>query len=237
MTTPVSRPKDSPIAPILRLYLTIAFPFLLVMIFVRIIMSPLFIQVEYNRPGFPQDYYGMTTQERLQYAPFALQYLLNGEEISYLGDLRFPDGSEMYNARELHHMRDVKVVTQYAFMSAVIVGILAAIAVYILWRSNRPTLYAALLTASRLTIGLIAAIVIISIVSWDTFFTTFHTLFFAGGTWQFAYSDTLIRLFPEQFWFDAAIIIGGSTLLIALVTLFTLSRGVLTHPPHDGTLV
>ena len=154
-----------------------------------------------------------------------------------MGDLRFPDGSEMYNARELHHMRDVKLVTQYAFMSAVIAGILATVAVYVLWRGNRSTLYAALLTASRLTIGLIAAIVIISVVSWDTFFATFHTLFFAGGTWQFAYSDTLIRLFPEQFWFDAAIIIGGSTLLISLVTLFTLSRGVLTRPPHDGTLV
>lgn len=236
MTT-TARPQVSPILHILRLYLTLAYPFLLVMIFVRIIMSPLFLQFEYTRPGFPEDYYGFTIQDRLNYAPFAVQYLLNGDDISFLGDLRFPDGTEMYNARELHHMRDVKIVTQYAFTAAAFAGILAIIASCILWRSSRQLLFSALLTASRLTIGLIAAIVIISITSWDTFFTTFHGIFFAGGTWQFAYSDTLIRLFPEQFWFDAAIIIGGATLLVSLVTLFTVSKRLLTHPTQDGTLV
>lgn len=236
MTT-TARPQVSPILHILRLYLTLAFPFLLVMIFVRIIMSPLFLQFEYTRPGFPEDYYGFTIQDRLNYAPFAVQYLLNGDDISFLGDLRFPDGTEMYNARELHHMRDVKIVTKYAFTAAAFAGILAIIAFYVLWRSSRQLLFSALLTASRLTIGLIAAIVIISVTSWDTFFTTFHGIFFAGGTWQFAYSDTLIRLFPEQFWFDAAIIIGGATLLVSLVTLFTVSKRLLTHPTQDGTLV
>lgn len=237
MTTTADRPKASPILHILRLYLTVAFPFLLVMIFVRIIMSPLFLQFEYIRPGFPEDFYGFTIQDRLEYAPFAIQYLLNGEDISFLGDLRFPDGTEMYNTRELHHMRDVKLVTQYAFAAAVIAGILALLAIYVLWRSNRVFLFSALLTASRLTIALIAAIVIVSITSWDTFFTTFHGLFFAGGTWQFAYSDTLIRLFPEQFWFDAAIIIGGATLLVSVVTLFTITRLILTRSTQAGTLV
>jgi integral membrane protein (TIGR01906 family) len=58
-----------------------------------------------------------------------------------------------------------------------------------------------------------------AVVAWDTFFTAFHQLFFAGGTWVFAYSDTLIRLFPEQFWFDAALTVGGLTLLGALALL------------------
>lgn len=209
---------------ILRLYITISFPFLVVMIFVRLVMTPLFPQIEYNRPGFPADYYGFTVQDRLNYAPYAIQYLLNGEDISYLGDLRFPDGKEMYNTRELHHMRDVKVVTQYAYASALIGGILALLAIYTLWRSNRPALQSALLNGSRLTIGLIFAIVLIAITSWDTFFTTFHQLFFAGGTWQFEYSDTLIRLFPEQFWFDASLVIGGGTLLVALITMYLALR-------------
>jgi hypothetical protein len=109
---------------LLRLYITIAFPFLVVMIFVRLIMTPLYPQFEYNRPDFPADYYGFTIQERLTYAPYAVQYLLNGDDISYLGNLRFPDGREMYNTHELHHMRDVKTVTQYAYLSAFIGSIL-----------------------------------------------------------------------------------------------------------------
>lgn len=211
-----------------RIFIILAYPFLLVMIFVRIVMSPLFLQFEYNRPGFPEDFYGFTVQDRMSYAPIAIEYLLNAEDISFLGDLRFPNGTEMYNVRELQHMRDVKLVTQYAFIAAVIVGILAVATAYVLWHSRPHMLCAALLTGSRLTIGIIAAIVIISVISWDTFFTTFHTLFFAGGTWQFAYSDTLIRLFPEQFWFDAAIIIGGATLLVSLITLIIISRRIRT---------
>ncbi len=212
------------LAWVLRFYITLIFPFLVVMIFVRLIMTPIFPQIEYNRPGFPADYYGFTSQDRLTYAPYAIQYLLNGEDISYLGDLRFPDGKEMYNTRELHHMRDVKLVTQYAYAVALIGGILAVFALYYLWRSNRSALQSALLNGSRLTIGLIFAIVIIAVTSWDTFFTTFHQLFFAGGTWQFEYSDTLIRLFPEQFWFDASLVIGGATLLVALVTMYLTLR-------------
>jgi integral membrane protein (TIGR01906 family) len=224
----------------LRLYITLVFPFLVVMIFVRIVMSPLFPQFEYNRPGFPADYYGFTVQDRLNYAPFAIQYLLNGDDISFLGNLHFPDGSDMYNTRELHHMRDVKVVTQYAFIFAFVGSILAVVIMYYLWRSNRAALYSALLNGSRLTIGLILAIVIIAVTSWETFFTAFHGLFFAGGTWQFEYSDTLIRLFPEQFWFDASLIIGGATLLVALVTMYVtlslLTRPSLTPTSQNGTL-
>jgi hypothetical protein len=36
----------------------------------------------------------------------------------------------------------------------------------------------------------------------------------------FLYEDTLIRLFPEQFWFDAALFIGALTVIGAVVTLF-----------------
>lgn len=229
MTTSQSARSRRIIEWLLRLYITIAFPFLVVMIFVRLVMTPLFPQFEYNRPDFPTDYYGFTVQDRLNYFPYAIQYLLNGDDISFLGNLHFPDGREMYNTRELHHMRDVKTVTQYAYLSAVIGGILAVLIIACFWRSNRSALRYALLNGSRLTIGIILAIVIIAVTSWETFFTTFHQLFFAGGTWQFEYSDTLIRLFPEQFWFDASLIIGGGTLLVALITMFLTLR----QPKHS----
>lgn len=38
-----------------------------------------------------------------------MNYLTNDEGIEFLGDLKFPDGSPVYNERELHHMVDVKV--------------------------------------------------------------------------------------------------------------------------------
>ena len=47
---------------------------------------------------------------------------------------------------------------------------------------------------------------------------------FADGSWTFSLDDTLIRLFPSQFWIDAGIAIAGLVLLASIVTL------VLTWP-------
>jgi hypothetical protein len=60
---------------------------------------------------------------------------------------------------------------------------------------------------------------VLAILGWEQFFTEFHRLFFANGTWTFSLQDTLIRLFPGQFWVDAGIVIGALVLLISLVTL------------------
>jgi len=42
-------------------------------------------------------------------------------------------------------------------------------------------------------------------------------MFFSGSTWLFNYTDTLIRLYPVQFWFDAATFIGVTSLVEAIV--------------------
>ncbi len=65
-------------------------------------------------PYFPPDQYGFTKADRLKWAPYALNYLTNSADISYLGDLKFEDGTPLYNERELSHMNDVKRVTQGA---------------------------------------------------------------------------------------------------------------------------
>ena len=191
-------------------------------------MSPLFLQLEYNRTflPLPPDTYGFTTQDRLNYAPYAVNYLLNSAEISYLGDLTFPDGTAMYNERELQHMADVKVVTRAAFSLLWVGGTVTLLT--FLYLSTHPQhrnlLQLGLRDGSILTLSLIGVIVILASTAWDIFFTAFHQLFFKSGTWRFAFSDTLIRLFPERFWYDAAITIGLLTSLGALLILFGVWR-------------
>ena len=82
-------------------------------------------------PGFPADDYGFTLEDRLRWAPYALNYLTNREEISYLADLRFEDGTPLFNERELSHMEDVKKVTRGALN--VFYGALAGLALLGLW--------------------------------------------------------------------------------------------------------
>ena len=118
MTTQLQ--TTSVLARVAQAYLVIAFPILLVLLAARLVMTPLFLQFEYNRADFPSDPFGFTREDRFTYAPYALDYLLNGAGIEYLGDLKFADGTALYNANELRHMRDVKTVTQFAFGGALV---------------------------------------------------------------------------------------------------------------------
>src|SRR5699024_9921996 len=64
------------------------------------------------------------------------------------------------------------------------------------------------------------AMIVLAVVAafgWQAFFAGFHQLFFADGTWTFSMTDTLIRLYPGQFWIDAAAGVGGLTLVVMVV--------------------
>lgn len=193
-------------------YLTsLLIPLALIGTALRILLSPLFFNIEYRMPYFPADEYGFTQQDRLRWAPFAVDYLINNADISYLGDLKFENGSPLYNERELTHMADVKNVVRGAlnvwYISLAILALLAMLA----WRGDwvyefinglrRGGMW---MIGLAVSLGLIAGIgiAISPDVFWQ-FFTFFHSIFFEGDSWLFYYSDTLIRLFPIRFWQDA----------------------------------
>jgi integral membrane protein (TIGR01906 family) len=177
----------------------------------RILLSPIFINVEYRMPYFPADEYGMTQAERLHWAPFALKYLVNSSDISYLGDLKFEDGSPLYSRRELSHMADVKNVVRGALTAwYVSLFVLIALALFA-YRGKWTSEYIrGLRRGGMWMIGLATALGLIAGVGiavnpdvfWE-FFSLFHQVFFTGDSWLFYYSDTLIRLFPIRFWEDA----------------------------------
>jgi integral membrane protein (TIGR01906 family) len=207
--------------------ITLVVPLWLPLSGVRIVATNAFLHFEYNRADFPADYFGFTEQDRLQYAPYALDYLNNNKGIAYLADLTFPDGKPQYNERELAHMADVKQVAQIAFGFYGILTVVLLISVLFLLRdmTTRNTLFDALAHAGYLTLALILTLLLIAALSWEVFFESFHRLFFPDGTWRFEYSDTLIRLFPERFWSDAALTIGVFTVIGAILLIFAARVG------------
>ncbi len=203
-------------------------PIALIGLALRVLLTPVYYIAEYNMPYFPPDTYGFTKADRLHWTPFAVNYLLNSADISYLGNLKFDDGSPLYNERELKHMHDVKGVVQGAlrvwYFSLAILALIAFLA----WRGHwLPAYLNALRRGGWWMVGLavaLGAIVGVGItvnpdVFWN-FFVFFHGLFFEGNSWLFLYSDTLIRLFPIRFWEDAflwtAVIALGGGLALAL---------------------
>ena len=197
------------ISRIISWLVTILIPLALIFLGLRLMLSHAFLEVEYRLPGFPPDEYGFTQADRLHWSRYALDYLLNGADITYLGSLKFPDGSPLYNERELSHMHDVKNVVQpvlgvgYGIWFLVLgLGVWARFGGW--WRAYVRGIW----RGGWLTVGLVVLFGILGAISFWQFFTVFHELFFSGDSWQFLFTDTLIRLFPMRFWQDAFLFAG-----------------------------
>ncbi len=191
-------------------------PVALVLAVVRLLLTPLFIQVEYRLPCFPPDPYGFSTADRLRWADLARQYLLNDADRSFVADLRMDDHRPLFNEREVRHLEDVKAVVQAAlrvgwaaWAGLLVLGLVARRRGARAWRAFR----AAVARGGWLTVALMGAIIVAVAVAFGPFFVFFHRLFFEGDSWLFATSDSLIRLFPERFWVDAFL---ATSLLSAL---------------------
>lgn len=193
----------------------------LILTSVRLLMTPIFVQLEYRTPYFPSDPYGFTRQDRLHWSLIALDYLHNDEDISFLGDLRFDDGTQVYNERELGHMVDVKNVLQIAIIVwyVSIVGLLV-LGLWAWWGKWWQAYKEGLSRGGWLTIIFVLVTLIAVLIGFSVFFVFFHQIFFESGTWVFRFSDTLIRLFPERFWRDAFLAIGLLSLAGGLALAF-----------------
>ena len=217
---------------IVRWLVILAMPFFLGLGMIRAIIAWDYPAFEY--PRIASDSFGFTDEQRLELARGTLRYLQRpepaAEVINLLEELRLPGTDEpLYNEREIGHMIDVKNVAdgmkRVTYAAGAIVGI--GLALLLVPRATRYYGWRTLFYAGLATVIALAAIALAILVAWPIFFTQFHELLFPPETWTFAYSDSLIRLFPEQFWFDIGVLVSVGTLALgALVALagYILSR-------------
>ena len=209
------------LARVLQVMVAVFFPVVVLAAAVRAVATPLFLWAEYHRPGFPDDAYGFTTDDRMTYGSYAVDYLTNLSGSRYLGDLVGDGGQPLYLASEVSHMADVKAVLTWAFAAAAVMVILGLFALLYLRRRSPGGIRRALFAGAVATLALMSVLVVLAILGWEQFFTQVHTLFFANGNWTFRLDDTLIRLFPAQFWMDAGIVIAALVLAACTVVLAT----------------
>ena len=205
--------------------LVIMVPFVVLMTSVRILLTPLTVDIEYKLPNIPTDSYGFTLSERTTYAKSALRYLTNSQGISFLGDQTFSNDQPLYNGRELSHMQDVKNLVQKTIVGWYITGGLIILAGSAAWLTKKWKEYwIALRDGGWATLFLILAILLGVTINFDWLFTAFHHLFFTGDSWLFFYSDTLIRLFPMEFWMNLFIALGFFSILFSIILIWVGSR-------------
>ena len=204
---------------ILQVVLAVLFPLLLIIGAIRLVATPLFLWAEYHRPGFPADSFGFSTDDRMTYGSYAVDYLLNFAGPRYLGDLTGPNGGSLFLDSEVSHMADVKGVFLATMIAGAAMLILAVVCVAYLARRYHGGVRRGLFAGSAATLLLVLVLGVLGALNWQQFFTDFHRIFFADGTWTFYVDDTLIRLFPAQFWMDSGIVIALLVLMVSSLVL------------------
>ena len=94
---------------------------------------------------------------------------------------------------------------------------LAGLAFLLARPATRPDGYRAIYGGGVATTLVLLVVGLFILVGWEIFFVQFHELLFPPGTWTFSYTDSLIRLFPEQFWFDVGVLVSGGVFVAGLL--------------------
>lgn len=151
---------------------------------------------------------------------------------SYLRDI-YLDGpfdasldgtTPLLDENERSHMTDVSRLVRLLAGIAIVALILATVTGT--WLRQEPRRQGLLMLIAAGTIGAVAILLAgIFAVAFEPAFLAFHELFFPPGTYLFEEGSKLITLFPEPFWFDAALAAGAAIIIVALaVTVLGLRR-------------
>ncbi|MCL4266131.1 MAG: DUF1461 domain-containing protein [Anaerolineae bacterium] len=206
----------------------VTLPLFLSFSWMTLVIGPAFPRHVYARPDFPPDLQGMppatavsrglvplTQAERLELALGAVAYLESWQPaevaIVMLAEQQLPHtGVRLYSQRELAHLVDVKHRTDTARRLALFTAVPVIGGLLFLQRrpSTRRVAYLALGQGGLFTMILLSGFVGLILSGWGFFFYQFHGLLFPTGTWTFAATDSLMRLYPEQLFLDVAVMMS-----------------------------
>ena len=174
--------------------------------------------------GFEEYNVGQTTglaEAELEKAAVGLISYFNSDE-EYISLTVVKDGKplELFNEREVIHLKDVKGLFRLNYrllLGTLIYGLVYA-GIGLLWRKERRRLAKAVVIGSGITLGLLLVLGIGSLLNFDQLFLMFHLISFTNEFWMLDPArDYLIMLFPAGFWYDAALFIGGITVGLAAI--------------------
>ena len=193
-------------------------PLTVLMIAIRTVASAPFLWFEYHRPGFPEDSYGYYLIERMRLGSYGVDYINNFAPREYLARVTTgADNTLAFTEAEVNHMHDVKWVLLIATVAVAALFLLTLFSSISLRERSPGTIRRSLFSGAWITLGLIAVLGVMGFFNWEWLFTTFHQVFFPQGNWEFSVRSSLIRLYPPQFWIDAAIAVA--VLMAAQITL------------------
>lgn len=205
--TPASRIRAAVAATAFAL-VTVGIPLLL-------LMTPQYTRVLVVRVDAPA-LSGLDRAETLARAEEVRAFVSGAPEVTL--PERLPDGRPAFDEKAVSHLEDVRGVIGGARLATLVAAVVGgAYAAWTIAAGRRRELAASLTGAAWVVASIVAVAGLVALTDFDRFFTAFHGVFFAAGTWQFANDALIIRLFPERFWAISGAAWGVLSLVAALV--------------------
>lgn len=136
--------------------------------------------------------------------------------------VRDGESFELFNQREIIHLRDVKRLIQldYGVGLGTLVYILAYAGVCLFWKKRRYWRHLAwgLVGGGGITLGLMLASALGILLSFDWLFWQFHVISFSNQFWLLdPTKDYLKMLFPDGFFYEATMLCAAVTAALAII--------------------
>ncbi len=176
---------------------------------------------------------GISDADLAQVSAEIRSYFNSGREPLEIRTRIFGQERDLFNQREIAHMRDVKKLVQgvYVVAAAAAAYLLVSIVTGAALHRGRfaAILARRILYSGGLTLLIVIAVGLFALVGFDTLFLKFHQLSFANDLWQLdSRQDYLVMLFPQDFWFDATMWVATRAIAGALL-ITAVSAGYLVY--------
>ena len=165
---------------------------------------------------------GLAEMELEKAATGLISYFNSGEANISLTVIKDGEPFELFNQREVIHLRDVKglIRLDYWVLLGTLIYTLGYAGVSLFWRRKRywRRLAWGTVSGSGITLALMLALGLGALLDFDQLFYQFHLLSFSNEFWQLDPTrDYLIMLFPGGFWYDAALFCALATVGLAVI--------------------
>ena len=165
---------------------------------------------------------GLAEAELEKAARGLISYFNSGEEDISLTVVKDDQPFELFNQREVIHLKDVKglIWLDYWVLLGSLVYALTYTGVSLFWRKRRywRRLAWGVVGGGGITLALMLALGLGTLLGFDQLFLQFHLISFTNEFWQLdPAKDYLIMLFPQGFWYEATLFCALATVVGAVV--------------------
>jgi integral membrane protein (TIGR01906 family) len=165
---------------------------------------------------------GLDSSELDKTARGLISYFNSDEEYISITVIKDGEPFELFNQREIIHLKDVKGLIQlnYGVGLGTLVYLLAYAAVCLFWKKKRYWRHLAwgLVRGSSLTLGLMLALGLGILFGFEQIFWQFHVVSFSNQFWLLdPTKDYLKMLFPDGFFYDATVLCAAITAALAII--------------------